>query len=155
MHIATKSSNLKVSDLGDLKKIAIKLSNKIRQGDTIFLFGNLGVGKTTFVKFFINQMQKKNKSKITEVPSPTFGIVHEYLIKGKMIYHYDLFRINDHKECFNIGIYEDLDKKVSLIEWPEKVEKKPKDRIEIFFKYNQDYVERFMKIRTYGRCRHY
>ena len=93
MHIATKSSNLKVSDLGDLKKIAIKLSNKIRQGDTIFLFGNLGVGKTTFVKFFINQMQKKNKSKITEVPSPTFGIVHEYLIKGKMIYHYDLFKI--------------------------------------------------------------
>ena len=95
-------------------------------------------------------MQKKEKTKISEIPSPTFNLVYEYRIKKLRIQHFDLYRLKSKKECLNIGLFED-DNMISIIEWPEKVHFKPKKRIEIYFKYFDNYHSRLLKIKFFGK----
>ena len=154
MPIATKGSLLEVSNLKVLKNLACKIANKIKSGETILLYGQLGVGKTTFARFFINYLQKKTNSEITEVPSPTFNIMHEYVAKQKLIQHFDFYRVKNHKELNNIGIFED-DKALSLVEWPEKIKFKPKNRIELKFRYSKKFKNRNIKIKLFGNCKKY
>ena len=154
MPIATNGSSIKVSNLKVLKNLACKIANKIKLGETILLYGQLGVGKTTFTRFFINHLQKKTNSKITEVPSPTFTIMYEYLANQKLIQHYDFYRVKNHKELSNIGVFEDNEVN-SLIEWPEKIKFKPKNRIELKFKYLKNLKNRNIKIKLFGNCKNY
>ena len=154
MPIATKGSSLEVSNLKVLKNLACKIANKIKLGETILLYGQLGVGKTTFARFFINHLQKKTNSEITEVPSPTFTIMYEYVAKQKLIQHFDFYRVKNHKELNNIGIFED-DKAFSLVEWPEKIKFKPKNRIELKFRYSKKFKNRNIKIKLFGNCKKY
>ena len=154
MPIATKGSSLEVSNLKVLKNLACKIANKIKSGETILLYGQLGVGKTTFARFFINHLQKKTNSKITEVPSPTFTVMYEYLANQKLIQHYDFYRIKNYTELNNIGVFED-NGVISLIEWPEKIKFKPKNRIELKFKYSKKFENRNIKIKLFGNCKNY
>ena len=154
MPIATNGSSIKVSNLKVLKNLACKIANKIKSGETILLYGQLGVGKTTFTRFFINHLQKKTNSKITEVPSPTFTVMYEYLANQKLIQHYDFYRVKNYKELNNIGVFED-NEVISLIEWPEKIKFKPKNRIELKFKYLKNFKNRNIKIKLFGNCKNY
>jgi len=154
MPIATKGSSLEVSNLKVLKSLACKIANKIKSGETILLYGKLGVGKTTFARFFINHLQKKTNSEITEVPSPTFTIMYEYTANQKLIQHYDLYRVKNYKELNNIGIFED-NEVLSLVEWPEKIKFKPKNRIELNFKYSKKFKNRDIKVKLFGNCKNY
>tara|TARA_B100001741_G_scaffold261238_1_gene225225 strand:+ start:580 stop:1062 length:483 start_codon:yes stop_codon:yes gene_type:complete len=155
MPIATRSSKFDISKKKNLEKIISNILKKIKVGDAILLYGDIGVGKTTSARILINLLQKKNNLKITEVPSPTFNIVHEYLIKNILVAHYDLYRLSSKKECNNIGLNEDLNNKINIIEWPEKIQKKPIDRIELYFRYKNNFVSRSLKIKKYGRCKKY
>ena len=146
MPIATKSSKIDISLEKNTESISKKFSNFIKKGDTIFFYGEIGVGKTTFIKHLINNLQKKNKLKITEVPSPTFNIVNEYKINEIVINHYDLFKIKDPKELYNIGIFEDNSEMVTLVEWPEIIFNKPKKIIELYFSYEDDFQRRNLEI---------
>ena len=103
MHIATKSSRINISEEIETKSIAKVFSKNIKVGVTIFLRGELGVGKTTFVKYLINFLQGKNKKSITEISSPTFNLVHEYQLGSLVIKHYDLYRINNENELVNMS----------------------------------------------------
>ena len=94
-----------LKSIEDTKKIAQSLANEIINKKVIFLYGKIGVGKTTFVRFLINYLQKKNHSKITQITSPTFNLVSYYQVKRKNIIHYDLYRIKDFKELRNIMYY--------------------------------------------------
>ena len=154
MPIATNGSSIKVSNLKVLKNLACKIANKIKSGETILLYGQLGVGKTTFARFFINHLQKKTNSTITEVPSPTFTVMYEYLANQKLIQHYDFYRVKNYKELNNIGVFEDKEV-ISLIEWPEKIKFKPKNRIELKFKYLKNFKNRNIKIKLFGNCKKY
>ena len=154
MPIATNGSSIKISNLKVLKNLACKIANKIKSGETILLYGQLGVGKTTFARFLINHLQKKTNSKITEVPSPTFTVMYEYLANQKLIQHYDFYRVKNHKELSNIGVFED-NEVISLIEWPEKIKSKPKNRIELKFKYLKNFEKRNIKIKLFGNCKNY
>ena len=147
MLIATRSGKINISKEKDTKLIAERLCRHINLGDFILLTGNLGVGKTTFIKYIINSLQKKNRQEISEVPSPTFNITNEYQIKKILIKHYDLYRIKNQKELNNLGIQENLKKQITLIEWPEIVKKlKIKNSISLIFKYNKSYTERYLTI---------
>ena len=95
MPIATKSSKFNISKESDTAKIAKIISKKVNKGDVLLFFGEVGVGKTTFIKYLINNLQKQHKVKLTEVPSPTFNILNEYEIKDLLIQHYDLFRLKN------------------------------------------------------------
>ena len=72
---------MKISSLKDLEKIANKIKKDILPGDNLFLYGEIGVGKTTFSRLLINGLEKDYNLQQSEVPSPTFNIVFEYEIK--------------------------------------------------------------------------
>ena len=147
MLTATKSSRINISEEIKTKSIAEVFSKNIKVGDTIFLRGELGVGKTTFVRYLINFLQRQIKQSITEISSPTFNLVHEYQLESLVIKHYDLYRINDEKELSNIGIYEDNFDEITLIEWPEKMKKyKTSNILDLYFEYDDEYKKRFLTI---------
>ena len=146
MPIATKSSKIDISLEKNTESISKKFSNFIKNGDIVFFYGEIGVGKTTFIKHLINNLQTKNELKLTEVPSPTFNIVNEYKINEIVINHYDLFKIKDPKELYNIGIFEDNSEMVTLVEWPEIIFNKPKKIIELYFSYEDDFQRRYIEI---------
>ena len=103
MHIGTNFKKLDITSEIKTKEISEKLTNYFKKGDVIYLFGEIGTGKTTFVKYFINYLQKQNKESIDEILSPTFNILNEYEIKDLRILHYDLYRIKDFNELKNLG----------------------------------------------------
>ena len=146
MHTAISSGTLDISAESDTKKIAKFFSNLLNKGDTVFLYGDIGVGKTTFIRSLINNLQTKNKIELTEVPSPTFNIVHEYQIKNLTIKHFDLFRLKNEREISNIGLLEDTEQVLKLVEWPEKIINKPKKIISLFFKYSNNMKKRSLLI---------
>ena len=147
MRIATKSSRINISEEIKTKSIAEVFSKNIKAGDTLLLRGELGVGKTTFIRYLINSLQKKNKQSITEISSPTFNLVHEYKLGSLIIKHYDLYRINDEKELTNIGIYEGNSDEITLIEWPEKMKKyNTNNIIDLSFEYDDEFKKRFLNI---------
>ncbi len=149
MPIATKSSKFDISKESDTAKIAKGISKKIKKGDILFFFGEIGVGKTTFIKYLINNLQQASKVNLTEVPSPTFNLLHEYKIKKLLIEHYDLFRIEKKIDIKNLGILENCSTILTLVEWPEKIIKKPKKRIELLFKYKSKSDKRILKINEF------
>ena len=116
-------------------------------GDIVFLYGEIGVGKTTFVRYLINKFQKENKIEITEVTSPTFNIMNEYQINEINLKHFDLFRLKSSKEIKNLDIFDDTSKTITLIEWPQIIKKKPKNLIELTFTYKDDHRKRSLKIK--------
>ena len=146
---------MKISSIKNLAKLSNNIKSKILTGDTILLYGEIGVGKTTFARLFINNFEKYNKLKKSEVLSPTFNIVFEYKIKDFTIKHYDLYRLKNDEEITNVGLFENIEHDITLIEWPELIKKKPLNRIDIFFEYEKNMNSRILKIKTYGRLKEY
>ena len=146
MHIATKSSKIDISKEIVTKKVAEKLANIIKKNFTLLFYGNIGVGKTTFIRYFINQLQKKNKLEISEVPSPTFNLIHEYKINSIIIRHFDLYRIKDKKDLDNLGINEDVKDYVRLIEWPEILGQNVESTFSLKFEYDEKLENRYLII---------
>ena len=155
MHIATKSSKIDISLENNTRLISNEVSHFLKKGDIFFLYGEIGVGKSTFIKYLINFLQSKSNMKQTEVPSPTFNIVFEYKIKDFTIKHYDLYRLKNKQDIRNIGLFENIEQNITLIEWPELIKEKPFNRIDIFFKYEKNMNDRILKIKTYGRLKEY
>ena len=146
---------MKISSLSDLEKIVNNIKKIASPGDSIFLYGEIGVGKTTFARMLINNYEIENKIKKSEVLSPTFNIVFEYDIKDFIIKHYDLYRLKNAKDIENIGLFENKEQCITLIEWPELIKEKPLNRIDLFFKYTDDMNKRFLSIKTTGRLKNY
>ena len=144
---------MKISSIHDLEKISNKIKKKLTPGDVIFLYGEIGVGKTTFARLLINNYENEKNLKVSEVLSPTFNIVFEYDIKKFKIKHYDLYRLKNDNDIKNIGLFEDSEQSITVIEWPELIKKKPLNRIDLFFKYSENMSERFLNIKTSGRLK--
>ena len=147
MPIATKNDIIDLSSEKKTEELAKKISKKLKSGHVVFFEGEMGVGKTTFIRYLINNFQKENRLKITEVTSPTFNLLNEYRIKDIKINHYDLFRIKSLDEIHNLGLFDDISNAITLIEWPQKIKPKPKNLIELNFKYGIDYKKRIVKIK--------
>ena len=150
MLIATNSEKIDISLEVYTSELAKKFSQILKKGDIVFLYGEIGVGKTTFVRHLINSFQKENNLKLTEVTSPTFNLVNEYDGGDFLIQHCDLFRISNSKEIKNIGLLENYEEKITLIEWPEKIDQTFKNRICLFFEYGRKVDERFVKIKKFN-----
>ena len=147
MPIATSSDKIILSSEKKTEELANKLLKKLKLGDVIFLYGEIGVGKTTFVRYLINGYQKENNIKLTEVTSPTFNIINEYEINQTKINHYDLFRIKSVEETNNLGLFDNLSNSITLVEWPQIIKEKPKNLIEFDFKYENDHQQRYVQIK--------
>ena len=147
MLTATNSDILDLSSEKKTEELASKFFKKLKPGNVVFLYGEMGVGKTTFIRYLINNFQKKNKLKITEVTSPTFNLLNEYRINQIKINHYDLYRLKKTEEINNLDLFEDIINTITLIEWPQIIEKKPKNLIELIFEYGIDYQTRSVQIK--------
>ncbi|MDC0060961.1 tRNA (adenosine(37)-N6)-threonylcarbamoyltransferase complex ATPase subunit type 1 TsaE [Candidatus Pelagibacter sp.] len=147
MPIAIKSDTVFLSSENNTEELANKILKKIKIGDIVFLYGEMGVGKTTFIRYLINGFQKKNKLELSEVTSPTFNILNEYQINQIKINHYDLFRLKSSEEVKNLGLFEDTQNSITLIEWPQIIKEKPKNLIELNFKYEDDHKKRSVHIK--------
>ena len=147
MPIATNSDIIDLSSEKNTEELANKILKKIQIGHIIFLYGEMGVGKTTFIRYLINGLQKKNKLKLSQVTSPTFNLLNEYQINEVKINHYDLFRLKSPIELENLDIFSDIKNVITLIEWPQIIEKKPKNLIELTFEYKDDHKRRSVKIK--------
>ena len=147
MPIATSSDRLILSSEKNTEELAKKLQKKLKPGDIIFFYGEMGVGKTTFIRYLINEFQKKNKIPLTEVTSPTFNIMNEYYVNQIKINHYDLFRLKSYQETKSLGLFENRLDSINLVEWPQIIEEKPKNLIELIFEYDDDHQKRKVQIK--------
>jgi len=146
---------MQLKSLEDTKKFSKNISRIINKGDIIFLYGEIGVGKTTFVRFFINYLERKNKIKNSDVLSPTFNIVYDYNVGNIKILHYDLYRLKNYNDISQLGMFETSDNHIKIIEWPELIEPKPKDRVDILFRYSKSINSREVKIIGSGKWKNY
>ena len=135
-----------VKSLDHLNKISKTISQKLENGDCIFLIGEIGVGKTTFTRYLINNLQNQEGVKETEVLSPTFNLLYEYEIKDLKVMHYDLYRIKKNNELDHLGIFSESEKTVKIIEWPDLIKTPLSNKLEIHLEYGENDNERKMKI---------
>ena len=147
MPTAIKSDKIDLTSEKKTEELAGTFLKKIKPGSFIFLYGEIGVGKTTFIRYLINQFQKLNKLEITEVTSPTFNLLNEYQINDFKINHYDLFRLKSVEEIKNLDLFEDNKNIITLVEWPQIIKEKPKNLIELFFEYGKDHKTRSVQIK--------
>ena len=146
---------MELKSLEDTKKFSENISKIINEGDVIFLYGEIGVGKTTFVRNIINYLENKNKIKKSEVLSPTFNIVYDYNVGNLKILHYDLYRIKNYNDISQLGMFETSHDHVKIVEWPELIKQKPKNRIDILLKYSKFIESRKVKITGFGKWKEY
>ena len=147
MPIAIRSGKINLSSEKKTEELASQLLKKLKPGNIVFLYGEMGVGKTTFVRYLINKFQENDNLKITEITSPTFNLLNEYQLHKIKINHYDLFRIKSNREIKDLGLFENNNNSITLIEWPEIIEKKPKNLIELIFEYEKDHSSRSVQIK--------
>ena len=113
------NKNYLIKNISDYQSLFKNINLCINNRTVIFLKGELGSGKTTFVQKYLEY-----KYSFTNASSPTFGIVNTYLINNIMIYHYDLYRIIKPAELNDIGFYDNLESNaLHFIEWPEIIPK--------------------------------
>ena len=147
MPIAIKNSIIDISSEETTRELAKNFLNYLKGGEIIFLYGEMGVGKTTFVKYLINQFLIKKNLQTTEVTSPTFNLLNEYEVDNLIIKHYDLFRLKNESEIKNLDLFDQNKNTITLIEWPELIEKENvKKTIDLVFNYQNELNNRSVKI---------
>ncbi|MDC3207938.1 tRNA (adenosine(37)-N6)-threonylcarbamoyltransferase complex ATPase subunit type 1 TsaE [Candidatus Pelagibacter sp.] len=147
MPTAISQEKIDLSSENRTKDLANKILKKLKLGDIIFLYGEMGVGKTTFIKYLINAFQKKNNLKLTEITSPTFNLLNEYDINQIKINHYDLFRLKSAEEVKDLNLFESYSQAITLIEWPQIIKEKPKNLIELRFNYENNHKKRSVQVK--------
>ena len=147
MPIAIRNDKINLSSEKKTEELAAQLLKKLKPGSIVFLYGEMGVGKTTFVRYLINKFQKKDNLKITEITSPTFNLLNEYQLNKIKINHYDLFRVKSIEETRDLDLFENNNSSITLIEWPEIIKEKPKNLIELIFEYENDHLSRSVQIK--------
>ena len=147
MLIATNSEKIDISLEDKTSELAKSFSRTLHKGDVAYFHGEIGVGKTTFIRHLINNLQQLSKINLTEVTSPTFNLVNEYDVGNFIIQHYDLYRLTHYSEIKNIGLFENKEEIVTLIEWPEKIKETIDSKIDLFFEYNDDLNKRYLTIK--------
>ena len=149
MPIAIKDSTIDITSEKLTKELAKEFTKYLKGGEFVFLYGEMGVGKTTFVKYFINEYEKVNNLTQSEITSPTFSLLNEYQLKNIRIKHYDLFRINRKEDINNLDIFEKDNKLITLIEWPQLIADKQDIKfITLTFNYLNDLNDRSVDIKV-------
>ena len=140
-----------IKSLEQLNSFSEKVADRLEGKDCIFLTGEIGVGKTTFTRFLINYLQKKEGLNTTEVLSPTFNLLYEYDFKKYKIMHYDLYRLKNEKEVNNLHIFQENEDAIKIIEWPSLIKIPISDNLEINLDYGKYENERKLRFLGTGK----
>ena len=144
-----------ITSLDQLNQVTLKIIKKINNEDCVLLFGEIGTGKTTLTRALINNFQTQKKQAETEVLSPTFNIVYEYEVDELKIMHYDLYRLKTEKDIEQIGVFDQIINNIKIIEWPEIIENKPSDRLEIYIYYEKEKNMRKIDFKGFGKWKNF
>ena len=144
-----------IKSLENLNSISKKVADQIKVNDIIYLLGEIGVGKTTFTRYLINYLQKKENLKVTEVLSPTFNLLYEYDLKNFKIMHYDLYRIKENKELKNLGIFSRGENTIKIIEWANLIKTPLSNKLEVHLNYTNIENERKLKFVGTGKWKNF
>lgn len=126
---------LELADEQATLDLAASLARHTSTGDVIALSGELGAGKTTFARGFIQAKCKEPG----EVPSPTFTLLQVYESGDETIHHYDLYRLNNPEDAYELDIEDAFVSSISVIEWPEKLGTLiPAERLDVRLEFSQD-----------------
>ena len=118
--IMLQAFDLELLDLGEIAKIFAK---NTENSDLLLLSGKVGAGKTEFARLLIKAKAKKENIDIEEVSSPTFSLIQSYEFNCRKISHIDLYRVKSELELFELGIPDVFDSQITILEWPEILEK--------------------------------
>ena len=123
--IILQSFDLELLDLAEIAKI---FAENTENSDLLLLSGKVGSGKTEFARLIIKANAKKENIGIEEISSPTFSLVQNYEFKCRKISHIDLYKVKSELELFELGIPDVFDSQITILEWPEILEKKSLSR---------------------------
>ena len=123
MLTAINNSKIDISKEESTKELAENFVYHLKGGEIIFLYGEIGVGKTTFIRYLVNKFQRNQNLQLSPVTSPTFNLLNEYQVNDLVIKHYDLFRLKDKSEIINLYLFENNKNSITLIEWPQLIDK--------------------------------
>jgi tRNA threonylcarbamoyladenosine biosynthesis protein TsaE len=117
-----------LSDEAATAQLGAAIARALKPREAVCLSGPLGAGKSTLARALIRTLTTPDE----EVPSPTFTLVQFYEGGGLKIAHFDLYRLTDPSEAYEIGLDEALDEGAAVIEWPERLEGSlPPDRLDV------------------------
>jgi len=137
-----------IKSLKQMAALGDQLASLLRIHDVILLKGDLGTGKSTFARALIQALCGEN----IEVPSPTFTLVQTYDAPAFSLWHFDLYRLKEPEEAYELGLEEAYESGVSLIEWPERLGTfLPREYLEIEFAYGTDETERILTFRGWDK----
>jgi len=121
-------TEIDLPDEAATKRLGERLASALRPGDAVCLTGPLGAGKSTLARALVRALTSPDE----EVPSPTFTLVQFYEGRDFPVAHFDLYRLTDPDEAYEIGLEEALEDGAALIEWPQRLQGRlPTDRLAI------------------------
>ena len=151
---SSRAISVSLANPTDTQAFAARLAPFARPGDVIALAGDLGTGKTTFARGFINALFVTHGLPREDVPSPTFTLVQEYQLPDFTLYHIDLYRIEAQSEIFELGLEDAFSEGVSLVEWPDRLGSLlPVNRLNLDFRQGgpgEDQERRLVLVTAFG-----
>lgn len=150
-HTAPDAWSVALSGPDETRRFAERCAALCRPTDVVALGGDLGAGKTTFARAFVNAVAHRNGAPEEDVPSPTFTLVQIYEFGRESVYHFDLYRIEDAEEVTELGLDEAFADGITLIEWPERLGGfMPADRLDLHFAFGPGEQDRVCTITGRG-----
>lgn len=110
-----------LNTLDDTKRIAEALAVCLPKVGVVTFSGRMGAGKTTFIAYLIESLYRNHGLVSPHITSPTFSLIHEYDIADYKIVHSDVFRLDNPRDVFNIGLLDYMDTALCLIEWADNI----------------------------------
>ncbi len=112
----------RLTDEAATESFAAEVARELETGDVVALSGDLGAGKTVFARAVIRALAAAAGTHVADVPSPTFTLLQQYDLGGRTVYHFDLYRLGDAGEAWELGIEDAFADGICLIEWAERIE---------------------------------
>jgi len=126
---------MRLDDEAATARLGAAIASVLRSGEAVCLSGPLGAGKSTLARALVRALTTPGE----EVPSPTFTLVQFYEGPRLAVAHFDLYRLSDPDEAYEIGLDEALDQGAAVIEWPERLEGRlPPDRLDVTIELAED-----------------
>jgi len=122
------AGEVRLADEAATGRLGAAIAQVLRPGEAVCLEGPLGAGKSTLARALVRALTTPDE----EVPSPTFTLVQFYEGPRLTVAHFDLYRLTDPDEAYEIGLDEALEDGAAVIEWPQRLEGRlPPDRLDI------------------------
>lgn len=147
------AATVELADQAATEALAADIAASLGVGDVVALTGDLGAGKTVFARALIHALGRTGGLEIGHVPSPTFTLVQLYELSGVVVYHFDLYRLENAEDAYEIGVEDAFADGISVIEWAERIEDiLPPETIHVHIEFGGSETARTARISGWPRA---